>query len=105
MNLLNDIKQYSQDIYANPKGLPQKIDSATYGTYEADNPFRNTEDIKLTDGNLQKVANTTKAVGSEVFSALTNPFYLTHKIFQMPTYYKTATEAYEKVIETSDYKF
>lgn len=93
MNLLNNITQLGQTILPQ---IPKTIEEVTYDAYEDNNPFRNTfnnNDIK--NKNLKIAADTTKTVGSEAFSAFTNPFYLTHKIIKLPTYYKTVVDTYK----------
>lgn len=93
MNLLTDITQIGQNILPQ---IPKTIEEVTYDAYEDNNPFRNTfNDIDIKDENLKTTVDTAKSVGSEVFSAFTNPFYLTHKITQIPTYYKTVVDTYK----------
>lgn len=76
--------------------VPQVIDTFTYDLYESNNPFRHKfsrEQISNTP--LRIAANTTTAMGAEVFSVLTNPYYITHKIVNIPTAYNTVVDAYK----------
>ena len=94
MNLLTNINQYSQNII--PK-IPQTIEEVTYDSYEGNNPFSKTfNNLQIEDKNIQSAVDTTKLIGAEAFSLFTNPFYLTHKFVQIPTYYKTIVENYTK---------
>ena len=47
------------------------------------------------DKNLAKILTTT-GVGAEIFSAFTNPYYLTHKVVQLPTMYQNVVDVYKK---------
>ena len=79
--------------WVNSKPIPDVIDTFTYDISESDNPFRQ----NYTKQELSPVAKNTKLVGAEVFSAFTNPYYLTHKIIHIPTYYQTAVSEYNKL--------
>ena len=77
--------------------MPQIIDTITYDLYESNNPFRTSfskEDIS--NKPLRIAANTTTTIGAEAFSMFTNPYYLTHKIVNIPTYYKNVVNSYQK---------
>lgn len=77
--------------------MPQIIDTVTYDLYESNNPFRTSfskEDIS--NKPLRIAANTTTTIGAEAFSMFTNPYYLTHKIVNIPTYYKNVVNSYQK---------
>lgn len=77
--------------------MPQIIDTVTYDLYESNNPFRTSfskEDIS--NKPLRIAANTTTTIGAEAFSIFTNPYYLTHKIVNIPTYYKNVVNSYQK---------
>ena len=78
--------------------MPQIIDTVTYDLYESNNPFRTSfskEDIS--NKPLRIAANTTTTIGAEAFSMFTNPYYLTHKIVNIPTYYKNVVNSYQKI--------
>ena len=93
MNLLSSIKQYN---FPDRKQLAQTIEEVTYDSYEDNNPFSQTfNDIDIEDEDLKNTVVTVKAAGGEAFSAFTNPFYLTHKIIQLPEYYKNAVNLYK----------
>lgn len=77
--------------------MPQIIDTVTYDLYESNNPFRTSfskEDIS--NKPLRIATNTTTTIGAEAFSMFTNPYYLTHKIVNIPTYYKNVINSYQK---------
>jgi len=73
------------------------IDSVTYDLYESNNPFRKkyTKD-EISSKEARFLANTGTTVGSEVFSAFANPYYLTHKIIRLPAMYRSVAEAYRR---------
>lgn len=75
----------------------QVIDTVTYDLYESNNPFRRTFDkTDINHRGLRIAANTSTAIGAEVFSAFTNPYYLSHKVIQIPTLYNSAVNAYSR---------
>ena len=79
----------------------QMIDSVTYDLYESNNPFRKKFDkTDISNKGLRVVANTTTAIGAEVFSAFANPYYLTHKVTQIPVWYGNVVDAYKKVVSS-----
>lgn len=76
--------------------VPQVIDTFTYDLYESNNPFRHKfSKEQISSKPLRIVANTTTAMGAEVFSVLTNPYYITHKIVNIPTAYHTVVDTYK----------
>ena len=100
MNLINNTLVQNMSVFSNwvdSTPAPQVIDTITYDVYETSNPFRKTytpEDIN--NKGLRLAANATTTVGAEVFSAFANPYYLTHKITQIPTAYKSVVDTYKK---------
>ena len=103
MNLIKT-KVYQQNLanlhnWVDNTPVNEMIDTVTYDVYESNNPFRkkrfNKEQINNTG--LRVAANTTTAVGAEVFSVFANPFYLSHKVTQVPMFYHNAVDAYKKV--------
>ena len=76
--------------------LPQVIDTVTYDLYESNNPFRQKTDKKFDNKALRYTVNATSAVGAEAFSVFTNPYYLTHKIVNLPVMYKNVANIYKK---------
>ena len=99
MKLLSTVNNPINALYnwVDSTPMPQIIDTVTYDVYESNNPFRtsfNKNDISNTP--LRIAANTTAAVGAEAFSIFTNPYYLTHKLVNIPTYYKNVVNTYKK---------
>ncbi len=100
MNLINtaliqNISSLSNWVDSTP--APQVIDTVTYDLYETSNPFRRTFDKRdINNKGLRVAANATTTVSAEVFSAFANPYYITHKIAQIPTAYKTVVDTYKK---------
>lgn len=91
----NQINSLTNWVDSTP--MPQIIDTVTYDLYESNNPFRTSfskEDIS--NKPLRIAANTTTTIGAEAFSMFTNPYYLTHKIVNIPTYYKNVVNSYQK---------
>lgn len=77
--------------------MNQVIDTVTYDLYESNNPFRRTFDkTDINNKGLRIAANTSARVGAEMFSAFTNPYYITHKVTQIPTLYNSAVNAYNR---------
>ena len=77
--------------------IPDIVDAYTYDEYESSNPLR----IKfwgdqIKNSFLHKAIDTTQNVGAEVLSAYTNPYYIPHKIINLPNDYKNVVEAYKK---------
>lgn len=91
-NISNGFKNW---LNSNP--TTDLIDSVTYNLYEDNNPFRNTfNSEQIENKKLRFAINTTTNIGAEVFSAFANPYYLTHKITHIPTYYKNAVDLYDE---------
>ncbi|MBD5401468.1 hypothetical protein HDR58_01520 [bacterium] len=99
MNLINSTVQ-NMNIFTNwvdSTPVPQIIDTVTYDLYESNNPFRyDYQNSKIENKPLRYTVNATKAVGAEVFSAFTNPYYLIHKVVNIPTACNDIVEAYKK---------
>lgn len=100
MNLINtaiiqNLSNLSNWVDSTP--TPQVIDTVTYDLYETSNPFRRTFDKgDISNKGLRIAVNTTTSVGAEVFSAFANPYYITHKIIQVPMAYKAVVDTYKK---------
>ena len=100
MNLIEStaIRQNVIDLsnWVDSTPVPQVIDTFTYDLYESNNPFRyKFSREQIHNKPLRVAANTTTAVGAEVFSVLTNPYYITHKIVHIPTAYNSVVDAYK----------
>lgn len=79
--------------------VPQVIDTVTYDLYESNNPFRyKFSRTQINNKPLRVVANTTTSVGAEVFSVFTNPYYITHKIVNIPIAYNSVVDTYKRMI-------
>lgn len=77
--------------------LPQTIDSVTYDLYENNNPFRKTfTKDEIQNREARFFVNTGTAMGAELFSVFANPYYLTHKITQVPAAYTSVINTYKK---------
>lgn len=76
--------------------VPQVIDTMTYDIYESSNPFRQKFSKSIDNKVLKYTVATTTGVGAEIFSAFTNPYYLTHKVVQLPTMYQNVVDVYKK---------
>jgi hypothetical protein len=101
MNLIHstvyqqNLKTFSNWVDTTP--VNEMIDTVTYDLYESNNPFRkNFNEDEINNKGLRTVANATTAVGAEFFSAFTNPYYLSHKITQIPVLYNNVVETYKK---------
>ena len=103
MNLIKSAYNESKNILHDwagdkTKTIPDTIDFVTYDQYETNNPLRlnlyNPEDIK--NPTVRKSVGVAHTVGSELVSAYVNPFYLTHKIVQIPNNYQKITQNYKK---------
>lgn len=101
MNLINStiLKQNLTALsnWADSNSVPSVIDSVTYDLYESNNPFRKkfTED-EIQNRGIRIAANTGTAVSAELFSAFANPYYLTHKITQIPVLCHHVVDSYKK---------
>lgn len=103
MNILN------KSIFSNwvdTVQIPQIISNLTYDYYETNNPFRykiEEEQQQIEDKDaLKQVANVSTLVGAELFSVFTNPYYLTHKIVQIPSMYRSVVDVYKKYSDTQN---
>lgn len=100
MNLI-DSTVFRQNIstlsnWVDSTPVNEVIDKVTYDLYESNNPLRHKFDRNdIHNKGLRVAANTTTAVGAEVFSALTNPYYLTHKVTQIPVLYTSVVNVYK----------
>lgn len=105
MNLINttvisqNMSLFSNWVDSTP--VPKMVDTVTYDLYESDNPFRHKFSNKqIKNDTLRHSTNTTAAVGAEAFSLFANPYYLTHKIINLPAYipasYRKVAEIYSK---------
>jgi hypothetical protein len=102
MNLINTTiyKQNLTNIqnWIDSTPVPQAIDNVTYDLYESNNPFRkHFDENQIHNQTLRVSANTATALSAEFFSAFANPYYLSHKITTIPTYYKNIINTYEKI--------
>lgn len=83
--------------------VPQVIDTVTYDLYESNNPLRRKFDKNdINNKSLRIAANATTALSAEFFSAFTNPYYLSHKVTQVPVLYKNVVDTYKKVASTGN---
>jgi len=102
MNLITS-KIYQQNVttlmnWVDSTPVNQMIDTVTYDLYESSNPFRTTfgkESIE--NKNIRSVVNTATAAGAEAFSFFTNPFYLTHKVTQIPVLFNSVVDTYKQI--------
>ncbi len=77
------------------------IDTVTYDLYESGNPFRHKfSKAQIPNKILRTTANATTTVGAEFFSAFTNPYYLTHKIVNIPVMYQNVVNTYKNNINS-----
>jgi hypothetical protein len=101
MNLISTTI-YKQNIinlqnWVDTTPLPQAIDNVTYDLYESNNPFRkHFDENQIHNKGLRVSANTATTLSAEFFSAFSNPYYISHKIISIPTYYKNVVNTYEK---------
>ena len=83
--------------WVDSKPIPQLIDSVTYDLYEDNNPFRtHFSRNEISNKNVRLAVNTAASIGAETFSLFANPYYLSHKITQIPVYYQNAVDLYNK---------
>lgn len=100
MNLLN-VASFSQNFsllsnWVDSTPTYQVIDTVTYDVYESNNPFRHKfSEERIKNKILRNTANMTTSVGAEVFSAFSNPYYLTHKIVKLPAMYQSVVNSYK----------
>ncbi len=100
--MIGDILNEQYNTFSNwvtQTPVPKIIDSVTYDTYESENPFRIDffGNKPFENKFIKKTVNIAQNTGAEIYSAYTNPFYLTHKIVNIPTYYKNAVNAYKNI--------
>lgn len=100
MNSINTTFNQNISLFSNwvdSTPVPQVIDTVTYDLYESNNPFKwNYNEQRIKNNVLRNTLNATTTVGAEFYSAFTNPYYLTHKIVNIPTNYKNVVNLYEK---------
>ena len=83
--------------------IPALIDSVTYDLYDSSNPFKKTfTKEEISNKPMRILANTGTAVGSEFFSAFTNPYYLTHKVTQVPVLYQSVVNVYKNATQNGN---
>lgn len=103
MNLI-DITVFRQNLNAlsnwvDSTPVNEVVDKVTYDLYESNNPLRHTFNRQeINNKCLRVAANATTAVGAEFFSAFTNPYYLSHKVTQVPVVYHNAADLYKKTL-------
>ena len=94
MNILN--KSFLSN-WTDSVQIPQIINNLTYNYYESNNPFRlKVEDDQQSENENNQISTFTTIVGAELFSVFTNPYYLTHKIVQIPSLYRSVVDVYKK---------
>lgn len=101
MNLLDAaIYKHNMSVFANwvdSTPVNQVIDSVTYDLYEDSNPFRHKfSKEEINNKGLRIAANTSAAVGAEVFSVFSNPYYLMHKAVQVPVLCSKVVNTYKQ---------
>ncbi len=106
MNLIS-MKIYQQNLatlsnWVDSTPVNQMIDNVTYNQYESSNPFRKKFDkTEISNTALRTAANTTTVIGAEMFSMFSNPYYLTHKVTQIPVWYQSAVDSYKNISTTN----
>lgn len=85
----------SATVWVAQTPTPKIIDTFTYDVYESENPFKIDffGDGKINNNYMLKTLTATQNISAEVYSAYTNPFYMTHKIINLPS---QAVEIYKK---------
>jgi len=101
MNLINStiLKQNLASLsnWADSTSVPTVIDSVTYDLYESNNPFRKKfSEEEIHNKGMRIAVNTGTAVSAELFSAFANPYYLTHKITQIPVLCNHVIDTYKR---------
>ena len=94
-NLTTNLRNWADSVE-----IPSLIDSVTFDLYDSNNPFKKTftkDEIHNTP--MRILANTGTTVGSEFFSAFTNPYYLTHKVTQVPVLYQSVVNTYKNATQ------
>lgn len=107
MNLI-DVTVFRQGMssvsnWVDSTPVPQVIDTVTYDLYESNNPLRRQFDKNdINNKGLRVAANTSTTVAAEIFSMFTNPYYLSHKITQVPILYKSVVETYKRITSSGN---
>lgn len=95
-NTINSNINHITDWAANTP-INEMFDSLTYDIYESDNPFRHEySKSEIKNPAVKYTINAAKTTGAELYSVFANPFYLAHKIVNIPVYYKNAADLYKK---------
>ena len=107
MNLI-DVTVFKQGMssvsnWINSTPVPQVVNTVTYDLYESNNPLRRKFDKDdINNKSLRVAANATTTLGAEFFSAFTNPYYLSHKVTQVPVLYKSVVDTYKRVVSSGN---
>lgn len=107
MNLI-DVTVFKQGMssisnWINSTPVPQAVNTVTYDLYESNNPLRRKFDKNdINNKSLRVALNATTTVGAVFFSAFTNPYYLSHKVTQVPVLYKSVADTYKKVVSSGN---
>lgn len=98
MDLINSANQNLSLLtnWVDSTPMPQVIDTVTYDLYESNNPFRQKFSQNIDNKVLKYTVYATTGIGAEMFSAFTNPYYLTHKMIQLPMMYQNVVGVYKK---------
>lgn len=98
MDLINSANQNLSLLtnWVDSTPIPQVIDTVTYDLYESNNPFRQKFSENIDNKVLKYTVYATTGIGAEMFSAFSNPYYLTHKMIQLPTMYQNVVNVYKK---------
>ena len=89
--------------WINSTPVPQAVNTVTYDLYESNNPLRRKFDKDdINNKSLRVAANATTTLGAEFFSAFTNPYYLSHKVTQVPVLYKSVVDTYKRVVSSGN---
>lgn len=99
LNIKNNITSTIQN-WTDYNEIPTLINSVTFDLYDSNNPFKKkfTKE-EINNKPIRILANTGTTVGSEVFSAFTNPYYLTHKVTQIPIMYQSVVNTYKNTLQ------
>ena len=105
MNLINttvisqNMSLFSNWVDSTP--VPKMVDTVTYDLYESDNPFRHkfsNKQIKMIRLGILRIQ--LLRLVQKLFQLFANPYYLTHKIINLPAYipasYRKVAEIYSK---------
>ncbi len=84
------------------------VDMYTYNDYESSNPMRidfwQNQIDQIENKMLRQTAGAAQNIGAEVMSAYTNPYYIPHKIINIPKDYKNVVETYKKYSDVQEKK-